>query len=218
MLIEPIQGEAGIIIPPDGYLKALREMCDRHNVLLIVDEIQSGLGRTGRMFAFQHEGIKPDGLIVGKALGGGLLPVSAFLATAKVMSVFNPGSHGSTFGGNPLAAAVGLEALTILEEENLVRNSAELGDFFIERLRRISSPAIKLVRGRGLWTALEIEPAYFPARKVAEELIKEGILTKDTHETVLRLAPPLLVTKDQLEWAAEKIEKVLQRLLVNANR
>ena len=218
ILIEPIQGEAGVILPPDGYLKALREICDRHNVLLIFDEVQSGLGRTGRMFAFEHEGIKPDGLIVGKALGGGLLPVSAFLATAEVMSVFNPGSHGSTFGGNPLAAAVGLEALTILEEENLIQNSATLGEFFMQRLRRISSPAIKLVRGKGLWVALEIEAAYFPARKVAEELMKEGILTKDTHATVLRLAPPLMVTKPELEWAAQKIEEVLHRLLVNANQ
>jgi ornithine--oxo-acid transaminase len=210
VLIEPIQGEAGIIVPPEGYLRAVREACDREAVLLIVDEIQSGLGRTGRMFAFQHEGIVPDGITVGKALGGGLLPVSAFVARQGVMDSFIPGNHGSTFGGNPLAAAVGLEALQVLEDEHLVERSAAQGAYLLKELSRIQSPAIKEVRGKGLWIGLELDPEYVQARAVAEALLERGILAKETHETVLRIAPPLIIERGEIDWAVRGIEEVLR--------
>src|SRR6516165_6875456 len=186
VLIEPIQGEAGIIVPPAGWLAGLRRLCDAHHVLLILDEVQSGLGRTGAWFASEHEGVRPDGLVVGKALGGGVLPVSAFLGTREVMDVFTPGSHGSTFGGNPLAAAVGLEALRVIEEEGLVGRSRVLGAHMLERLRAIESPAVRAVRGRGLWAAVEIDPRFASARRVCERLIEKGVLSKETHHTVVR--------------------------------
>ena len=205
VLVEPIQGEAGVVVPPDGFLRALRTLCDEHNVLLVLDEVQSGLGRTGRMFAFQHEGIRPDGLILGKALGGGLLPVSAFCADRPLMDQFEPGSHGSTFGGNPLAAAIGLEALRVLEEEDLVGNSARLGDHLRAGLAAIRSPLVRAVRGRGLWVGVEIDAARVPARRLCEVLISHEVLTKDAHETVLRFAPPLVITREQIDWGLERI-------------
>jgi ornithine--oxo-acid transaminase len=211
-LVEPIQGEGGIVIPPEGYLTRCAEICRRHNVLLICDEVQTGLGRTGKMFAFQHENIAPDGLILGKALGGGILPVSMFLARHEVMDVFRPGDHGSTFGGNPLAATIALEALNILLEEDLVKQSAEKGAWLLERLRAIDSPLIREVRGRGLFIGLEIEPAQASAREVCERLMKRGLLSKETHETVVRLAPPLAVDRASLEWAADQIAEVLREM------
>src|SRR6187551_390955 len=186
VLVEPIQGEAGIIVPPAGYLAGLRRICDAHRVLLILDEVQTGLGRTGAWFAFQHENIRPDGLILGKALGGGVLPVSALVGTEALMSVFTPGSHGSTFGGNPLAAAVGLVALRVLEEENLVERCRALGEHMMARLQALDLPAIKAVRGVGLLAGIEIDPAYGSARLVCERLIEAGVLSKETHETVIR--------------------------------
>jgi ornithine--oxo-acid transaminase len=204
-LVEPIQGEAGIIVPPEGYLAAAAELCAKHNVLLIADEIQTGLGRTGRLLACEHEGVIPDGLILGKALGGGILPVSMFLARADVMGVFSPGDHGSTFGGNPLGAAVGLEALNILVEEELAQRSAELGTYLIEQLRRIDSPLISDVRGKGLFVGIEIDPALGTARAVCEALMKRGLLSKETHSTVVRLAPPLVITREEIDWAVRQL-------------
>jgi ornithine--oxo-acid transaminase len=212
VLVEPIQGEAGIIVPPAGFLAGLRRICDAHNVLLILDEVQSGLGRTGAWFAFQHEGIRPDGIVLGKALGGGVLPVSAFVATRELMDVFTPGSHGSTFGGNPLAAAVGLEALHVIREEGLVENSRVLGDHMLERLRAIASPALKHVRGRGLWAGADIDPAVASAREVCERLLDKGVLSKETHHTVVRLAPPLVIARDDLDCALDRFEDVLREL------
>jgi ornithine--oxo-acid transaminase len=211
VLIEPIQGEAGIVVPPEGYLKELRAICDRHDVLLILDEVQSGLGRTGRWFAHQHEGIKPDGLILGKALGGGVYPVSAFVATRDVMAVFNPGSHGSTFGGNALAARIGLEALAVIEEEGLVERSAELGGYLQDRLRAMRSNIVKDVRGRGLWVGVEVDANVVSARSVCDELLENGVLSKDTHGTVLRFAPPLTITREEIDWGMERIERVFSR-------
>jgi len=211
-LVEPMQGEAGIIIPPKGWLAEVRRICDKHNVLLILDEIQTGLGRTGKPFAFEHEGIRPDGLILGKALGGGLMPISAFLATNELMGVFDPGSHGSTFGGNPLAAAVGLEALALLEDLKLTERSAELGAHMLARLSAIDSPLIKDVRGAGLWVGVEIDPDRCCARCVCEALMAEGILSKETHETVVRFAPPLIIERETLDWAVDRFAAVLKRL------
>jgi ornithine--oxo-acid transaminase len=213
VLIEPIQGEAGIVVPPEGYLRDLRAICDRHNVLLILDEVQSGLGRTGRWFAHQHEGIKPDGLILGKALGGGVYPVSAFVGTREVMSVFNPGSHGSTFGGNALAARIGLEALAVIEEEHLVERSAEMGIYLQDRLRAMRSNIVKDVRGRGLWVGVEVDANVVSARAVCDALLENGILSKDTHGTVLRFAPPLTITRDEIDWGMERIERVFARVI-----
>ena len=212
VLIEPIQGEAGIIVPPADYLAGLRRICDAHRVLLILDEVQSGLGRTGAWFAFQHEGIRPDGVILGKALGGGVLPVSAFVATREVMDVFTPGSHGSTFGGNPLAAAVGLEALHVIREEGLVERSRDLGAHMLARLSAIDSPALKHVRGRGLWAGAEIDPAVASARAACERLLEKGVLSKETHRTVVRLAPPLVIARDDLDWALDRFADVLREL------
>lgn len=209
VLIEPIQGEAGIVVPFEGYLSAVRALCDRENVLLILDEVQSGLCRTGRWFACEHEDIRPDGMIVGKALGGGVYPVSAFLATRELMAVFNPGSHGSTFGGNALAAAIGLETLAVMEEERLAERSAELGAYLLERLRAIRSNAIADVRGRGLWVGLELDPAVVSARVMAERLADMGVLTKDTHGTVLRFAPPLTITRNELDFGIDQVEAAL---------
>lgn len=206
VLIEPIQGEAGIRVPPQGFLRQLRELCDATNTLLILDEIQSGLGRTGKTFAFEHEGIRPDGLIVGKALGGGILPVSAFIADHALMDLFDAGSHGSTFGGNPLAAAVGMEALRVLQDEQLAQNSAELGAYLQQRLREMAVPFVRDIRGRGLWVGIELDR---PARPYCEALMALGVLAKETHETVLRIAPPLCISRDELDWGLERIQQVL---------
>lgn len=211
-LVEPIQGEGGIVIPPAGYLKRCQQLCQDNNVLLIADEIQTGLGRTGRLLACDHEGVKPDGLILGKALGGGIMPVSMFLAKKEVMDIFVPGTHGSTFGGNPLAAAVGTEALNILVEEKLAERSAELGQYLVEQLHRIESPLIDEIRGAGLFVGIEIDPALGSAREVCERLMELGLLSKETHETVVRLAPPLVVTREQLDWAVDQIREVLQEM------
>jgi ornithine--oxo-acid transaminase len=215
VLVEPIQGEAGIIVPPKGWLAGVRALCDRHRVLLIVDEVQSGLGRTGAWFAFEHENVHPDGIIVGKALGGGVLPVSAFVARRAVMEVFTPGSHGSTFGGNPLAAAVGLEALHVIRDEGLVERSRVLGTYMIERLRAIRSPALKAVRGLGLWVGAEIDPQFASARTACERLLAKGVLSKETHDTVVRLAPPLVIARDDLDFALDRFEEVLRDLSVS---
>ena len=181
-------------------------------MLLILDEVQSGLGRTGAWFAFEHEGVRPDGLILGKALGGGVLPVSAFVARAEVMDVFTPGSHGSTFGGNPLAAAVGLEALHVIRDEELVQRSRALGAHMLERLRAIKSPALKNVRGRGLWAGAEIDPRFASAREACERLLAKGVLSKETHHTVVRLAPPLVIARDDLDRALDCFEEVVREL------
>jgi ornithine--oxo-acid transaminase len=209
VLMEPIQGEAGIIVPPAGFLAGLRSLCDAHNVLLIFDEVQSGLGRTGARFAFEHENVRPDGLILGKALGGGMLPVSAFVATQEVMDVFTPGSHGSTFGGNPLAAAVGLEALHVLDEERLAERSRDLGAHMIQRLRTIASPVLNVVRGRGLWAGVEIDPRFATARDICERLLTKGVLSKETHGTVVRFAPPLVISREDLDAALDSFEDVV---------
>ena len=209
VLIEPIQGEGGIIVPPDGYLSGLRQLCDENNVLLILDEVQSGLGRAGDWFAFQHEGVVPDGIVLGKALGGGVLPVSAFVARREVMDVFTPGSHGSTFGGNPLAAAVGLEALRVIDEEKLVERSRMLGEHMFDRLRAIRNPAVKAVRGRGLWAGVEIDPKQASARDVCIRMLDKGVLSKDTHGTVVRLAPPLVIRKYDLDIALDIFAEAL---------
>ena len=215
VLVEPIQGEAGIVVPPKGWLAGVRALCDRHRVLLIVDEVQSGLGRTGAWFAFEHENVRPDGIIVGKALGGGVLPVSAFVARREVMDVFTPGSHGSTFGGNPLAAAVGLEALHVIREEGLVERSRELGTYMLDRLRMNMSPALKDVRGLGLWVGAEIDPQFGSARTACEQLLAKGVLSKETHDTVVRLAPPLVIARDDLDFALDRFEEVLRDLSVS---
>jgi ornithine--oxo-acid transaminase len=212
VLVEPIQGEAGIVIPPDGFLRRLREITREHRALLVADEIQSGLGRTGKMFASEHEGIRPDVVIVGKALAGGAYPVSAILADDEVMGVFRPGDHGSTFGGNPLAAAVARAALRVLVEERLVERSAELGPYFLERLRAIRSRHVKEVRGRGLWIGVELHPEAGGARRFCEALQGEGLLCKETHAHVIRIAPPLIIQREEIDWAVERLEKVLTAL------
>jgi ornithine--oxo-acid transaminase len=212
VLVEPIQGEAGIIVPPAGWLMGLRRLCNAHNVLLILDEVQSGLGRTGAWFAFEHEGVGPDGVVVGKALGGGVLPVSAFVARREVMEVFTPGSHGSTFGGNPLAAAVGLEALRIIHDEGLVERSRALGQHMLARLAAIKSPVVKAVRGRGLWAAAEINPGLASAREFCERLLAKGVLSKETHKTVVRLAPPLVISANDLDWALDRLIDITHEL------
>jgi ornithine--oxo-acid transaminase len=212
VLIEPIQGEAGIIVPPAGWLAGVRRLCDAHRVLLIADEVQSGLGRTGAWFACDHEGVRPDGLVLGKALGGGVLPVSAFVAKSEVMDVFTPGSHGSTFGGNPLAAAVALEALHVIAEEGLVEKSRVLGAHMLKRLRAIRSPALKAVRGRGLWAGAEIDPRFATAREACERLLAKGVLSKETHGTVVRLAPPLVIAPADLDWALDRFEEVVREI------
>jgi len=208
-LVEPIQGEGGIVVPPAGYLKAAEALCHKHNVLLIADEIQTGLGRTGKLLACEHENVQPDGLILGKALGGGILPVSMFLARREVMNVFTPGDHGSTFGGNPLAAAVGLEALNILVEDQLPQRSAEMGDYLMQQLHEIDTPLISEIRGRGLFVGIEIDPALCSAREICESLMDRGLLSKETHETVVRLAPPLIIGRDEIDWAIAQIRDVL---------
>lgn len=208
-LVEPVQGEAGIIVPPAGYLKKCAEICRQHNILLICDEIQTGLGRTGKFLACEYENVKPDGLILGKALGGGLLPVSAFLGKTEVMDVFTPGDHGSTFGGNPLAAAVGLTALNVLIREKLVERSATLGEYMLQQLKKINSPLIKDIRGKGLFIGIEIDPKKASARDMCLKLMEHGVLSKETHDTVIRLAPPLVITRKQIDIAINIIKKTL---------
>lgn len=205
-LIEPIQGEAGIIIPPEGYIKAAYDLCKENNVLFIADEIQAGLARTGKMFACEWEGIEPDMYILGKALGGGVFPISCVVANNEILGVFNPGSHGSTFGGNPMACAVSIAALDVLQEEKLAERSLELGEYFVKKLREIQNPKIKEIRGRGLFIGMELSE---PARKYCEQLKDEGLLCKETHENVIRYAPPLVITKEELDWAIERIQKIL---------
>jgi ornithine--oxo-acid transaminase len=213
-LVEPIQGEAGVIVPPEGYLRHARELCDANRVLLIADEIQSGLGRTGRTFACEHEGVRPDVYVVGKALGGGIVPLSAVVSTRDVLGVFRPGEHGSTFGGNPLASAIGLEVLRLLGTGEFQRRSEELGNSLIARLRaEAPRRAVVEVRGRGLWIGIELTPEAAPAREVCERLMEMGVLAKDTHETTVRLAPPLCVSPEDLDWAAERILTALAERL-----
>ncbi len=211
-LVEPIQGEAGIVVPPEGYLAECARICRERNVLLIADEVQTGLGRAGRLLACEYDGVIPDGLILGKALGGGLLPVSAYLSSRKLMGVFQPGDHGSTFGGNPLGARVGLESIELLMEEKLWERSAELGAHLQQRLRALQSPLVKEVRGKGLLIGMEIDPAFATAREVCERLLAQGILTKDTHDTVVRFAPPLIVERAELDWAVGRVETVLAEI------
>lgn len=210
VLVEPIQGEAGIIVPPQNYLADLRRICTQRGILLIFDEVQSGFGRTGRMFAFEHEDARPDGLIVGKALGGGLLPVSAFVARREVMDVFDPGSHGSTFGGNPLAMAVALEAMQALEEEDLVARSAAQGKILHEALASVSHPAIRDVRGKGLWVGVEIDPRQLSAKTLCIAMGQRGVLTKETHATVIRFAPPLTIETADLLSAVDVFAAALE--------
>lgn len=205
-LVEPIQGEAGIVIPPKGFLKEAAEICRQNRVLLMADEIQSGLGRTGKLFAYMHEDITPDVLIVGKALAGGYYPVSAVLASKEILGVFQPGDHGSTFGGNPLGCAVARTALQVLIEEKLVERSAELGAYFLGLLRTLTSPNLKEVRGVGLWIGIEL---HGPARPYCEALKEAGILCKETHDHVIRIAPPLVITREEIDWAFPRIEKVI---------
>lgn len=205
-LVEPIQGEAGILIPPTGFLKSAYALCKQHNVLFIADEIQAGLGRTGKLFACEWEGFEPDMYILGKALGGGVFPISCVLADNAILGVFNPGSHGSTFGGNPLACAVSIAALDVLVEENLAERSRELGEYFLAELKKIQHPKIKEVRGRGLFIGLELTEA---ARPYCEALKEKGLLCKETHDTVIRFAPPLVIEKADLDWALERIREVL---------
>ena len=208
-LVEPIQGEAGIIIPPDGFLRQAAEICRESNVLLVADEIQSGLGRTGKLFAFLHEDVRPDVVIIGKALSGGFYPVSAVLASKDVLGVFAPGDHGSTFGGNPLACAVARAALRVIVDEHLVERSAELGGYFVNKLLTLRSPHLRQVRGKGLWIGVELN---VPARPYCEALQREGVLCKETHEYVIRVAPPLVITRDEIDWAFERIRVVVEPL------
>jgi ornithine--oxo-acid transaminase len=206
-LVEPIQGEAGILIPPKGYLRHAAEICRTNRVLLMVDEIQSGLGRTGKLFAYMHDDINPDVIIVGKALAGGFYPVSAVLSSREILGVYQPGDHGSTFGGNPLGCAVARTALRVLMEERMVERSADLGGYFLEKLKTIDSPHLREVRGRGLWIGIELD---VPARPYCEALKQQGILCKETHDRVIRVAPPLVITREEIDWACEQIKKVIE--------
>ncbi len=210
-LIEPIQGEAGVVIPPAGYLRRVRELCTDKNITLILDEIQTGLGRTGKLLAEEHEGIEADVTLIGKALSGGFYPVSAVLSNSEVLGVLKPGQHGSTFGGNPLACAIAREALKVLVEEKMVENSAEMGEYFLEGLRSIRSNIVKDVRGRGLMLAVELDPEAGSARQYCYALKDLGLLAKDTHVDTIRLAPPLVITRGQVDWALDRIEKVLMQ-------
>jgi len=208
-LVEPIQGEAGVVIPPDGYLRAARELCSERGVLLMVDEIQSGLGRTGTTFACEHEGVVPDVYVLGKALGGGIMPLSAVVADREVLGVFRPGEHGSTFGGNPLACAIGIEVIDLLRSGEFQRNSAEQGGWLLGQLRAANVPTVTEVRGRGLWIGIDLAPSGGTARGACERLMTAGILAKDTHASTIRLAPPLVIERGELEWALERLLSVL---------
>ncbi len=208
-IVEPIQGEGGVIVPPEGYLRRVRELCTKHDVLLIADEIQTGLGRTGRLFAGDHEDVRPDLVTIGKALSGGFYPVSAVLGSAGVLGGFTPGSHGSTFGGSPLACAVAREALRVLVDEDLVGNAAAMGEHFMARLREVASPHVREIRGRGLLIGVELRPEAGGARRFCEALRARGILAKETHVDTIRFAPPLVITRDEVDWAIERIAPVL---------
>jgi ornithine--oxo-acid transaminase len=209
ILIEPIQGEAGVIIPPPGYLQEMSALCTQFNMLLLMDEIQTGLGRTGKLFAYQHEEIRPDVVIIGKALSGGMYPVSAILAERDLMDVFKPGEHGSTFGGNPLGAAVAIEALNILVDEHLIENAARMGAYTLQRLRKISSPWIREVRGKGLLIGIELIPEAGGARRFCEALKDKGLLCKETHDNVIRFSPPLIINEEPIDWAVSVLAEVL---------
>jgi len=210
-LVEPIQGEAGVVIPPAGYMARVREICTRHGIVMITDEIQTGLGRTGKLLAEEHDSVEADVTLIGKALSGGFYPVSAILSNADVLGVFMPGDHGSTFGGNPMACAVARTALKVLVEEGMIENSARMGEYFLDNLRSIKSPAVRDIRGRGLFIGVELSPEAGGARRYCERLMKEGLLCKETHDNVIRFAPPLIITKQEVDWALEKIEPVLAR-------
>jgi ornithine--oxo-acid transaminase len=209
VLMEPVQGEAGVYIPPEGYLKNVRQLCLKNNVLFIADEIQTGLGRTGKMFACDYEAVRPDMLIIGKALSGGFYPISAVVADSDLLGLFTPGEHGSTFGGNPLAMAVARASLRVIVEENMVANSAKMGEYLLEQLVEISSPHVKEVRGKGLLIGVELHPKAGGARRFCEALVKEGILAKETHENVIRFAPPLVIKQSDIDWALPGIREVL---------
>ena len=211
-LVEPIQGEGGIVVPPAGYLAECARICRKHRALLLCDEIQTGMGRTGKFLACEHERVKPDGVMLGKALGGGMLPVSAFVATEELMQVFRPGDHGSTFGGNPLAAAVALEALAVLFDENLIERSRELGGYLLAQLKTVHSPLIREIRGKGLFVGIEIDPRRTDARTVVDRLLGRGLLSKDTRGTVVRFAPPLVIAKPEIDWAVEQVRAVFDEL------
>jgi len=208
-LVEPIQGEAGVIIPPPGYLRAARQICNQHNVVLILDEIQTGLGRTGKFLAEEHDGIQSDLTLIGKALSGGFLPISAVLSNKEVLGVFHPGDHGSTFGGNPLACAVARTALKVIKEEGMVENADSLGKYFLEKLSEIKSPYVKEVRGKGLLIGVELHPEVGGARRFCEDLMEKGLLCKETHKDVIRFAPPLVIRKEEIDWALDRIHEVL---------
>jgi ornithine--oxo-acid transaminase len=212
ILVEPIQGESGIVLPPQGFLRGIESLCREQRVLFVCDEIQAGLGRTGKLFCYQHEGVSPDVVIVGKALGGGFYPISGILANDPVMDVFHPGDHGSTFGGNPLACAVAREALKVLVEERMIENSAEQGAYFLDRLRGLRSPHIKEVRGKGLWIGLELTPEAGGARRFCEALWARGLLCKETHVHTIRFAPPLTIKREELDWAFDEIAGVFREL------
>ncbi len=210
-LVEPVQGESGVVVPPANYLKQAAEICRANNVLLVADEIQSGLGRTGKLFAYEHDGVKPDMVIIGKALSGGMYPVSAVVASAEILGVFNPGDHGSTYGGNPLACAIAREALKIIANEDLVQKSAELGAYLMQKLQALKSPYVDFYRGKGLWIGIVLKKDAGGARRFCEALQANGILAKETHENVIRLAPPLIITRDEIDLALDKIRTVLQQ-------
>ena len=205
VLFEPVQGEGGIIEPPQNWLSDVRKLCDKNNVLMILDEVQSGLGRTGKLFAFEHANIRPDGLILGKALGGGFMPVSVFLSSKDVLQWMNPGSHGSTFGGNPLGSAIAKRSLELLYEEGLIDNSRVMGEYFKNSLLQLNSKIIKEIRGKGLWLGVEIDPKFISGKDLSKLLLKKGILCKETRETTIRFAPPLIIKKDEIDWAVEII-------------
>jgi len=208
-LVEPIQGEGGVVVPPQGYLRQARELCTEHNVLMIADEIQSGLGRTGKLLACEHEGVRPDAVTLGKALSGGMYPVSAVLSSDEVLGVLKPGDHGSTFGGNPLACAVAREALKVIQEEGLCERAAELGDYLMARLKEIKSQHVKLVRGKGLFVGIVLRREAGGARRFCEALQERGVLAKETHQHIIRLAPPLIITREEIDWVVEQVAKVL---------
>jgi ornithine--oxo-acid transaminase len=208
-LVEPVQGEGGVVVPPEGYLRQAREICDRHNILLITDEIQSGLGRTGKLLAAQHEEVRADVVTIGKALSGGMYPVSAVLADRDILGLLRPGDHGSTYGGNPLGCAVAREALKILVDEHLIERAAELGEYLIGRLHQIDSPHVKEIRAKGLWVGIVLKPEARGARRFCEALMERGMLCKETHWNVIRLAPPLVITREEIDWALERLAEVL---------
>ncbi len=215
-LFEPMQGEGGVVVPPEGYVQRARDICTRHNVLMIADEIQTGLGRTGKLLACEHEGVRPDVVTLGKALSGGMYPVSAVLSSREVLGVFGPGDHGSTFGGNPLACAVAREALKVIVDEHLCERAAELGDYLLARLREIQSPHVALCRGKGLLVGIVLKPEAGGARRFCEALKERGVLAKDTHGTIIRLAPPLIITKEELDWMLERIAGVLEQRILDS--